>query len=961
MKKSILRLILLLAVIAISLTSCELLKDGILGENPELKDEVYDKIYEEAAQYGYEGTPEELKTRIDESLKRYAKEGVEVVSYRIDTEGGNLLYVQLSDGSEIYCGSINEDYSASVDESSAVNMEICQKIYDEAINMGFKNSVEYIRAQIDRALQNNGIKDMKVVDYRIDRELGDVLFVSLSDGKEINCGSIHNPYNDGSHGDGKEEYPMTITFDSRGGSECDPITYKVSTAGEISEFPVPVREGYSFLGWYKTTDFFETPVEITAQNIREAQYYSGILCARWKKDFVDDGTRGADIVSGTFFFFPFESYGRVPLLMCNGSSVTKFYFDEKLTSASVSISGGASVSDVKFENTSNQPEAVSTVFCNFTIPTEGLYTVTITVTDEDGNTSVIERMLEVYDGNSRPLPYSFPELVGTALKNIGDESKPESFSSERPTLTRGYKYKLYFAFSGDFDTFEVTYKGEKLDYYIENDLYIVSIEYTGIYDYWTIDLEATKDLFGTNYKWTYVNNINIGEEEAGMKIIDIQTSNPRESYSDGVLNIFAGVDRTVRIFLSVNVTSAYILSNNLGISGNMDSDGVIQFYLPSMAAGRSEKIEIWLENKYEKPSTVSFTITSGYDYSNPDPYELEDIKFVVLGVGAWEKSIDGKNITIIENYDGYEIVRDQLYIAFRYKGYESPRPITGYVDGVKIGAYVITKDSTLATEPPHTYCITSPALAVGNHTLKIELDNGFVDEYVITVAKKVIPDVDNMGAMSPDFSFDKDSVTGLYDIGRVMGAESFLSIYYHKDYVITGIHTPAICWDLSPEYNVPVEGTDLHETVFSLEDPLEVTIFIIIYYRKYIDGYYGKEQSVTFNLEMNRPPSSETFYGVFYKDESQTEYVHHDSSWQSLTVGLEYDFVFSKEVKEVNVWLGNEWHTPTKRVVNGYYIYTLDLSETKYQNGDDVEVRVTYVIADTNEDEAIEFMISIRA
>lgn len=50
-----------------------------------------------------------------------------------------------------------------------------------------------------------------------------------------------------------EVISYTITFDSNGGSNCDPLTKKVEENGFIGSLCSPVREGYSFIGWYTSS------------------------------------------------------------------------------------------------------------------------------------------------------------------------------------------------------------------------------------------------------------------------------------------------------------------------------------------------------------------------------------------------------------------------------------------------------------------------------------------------------------------------------------------------------------------------------------------------------------------------------------------------------------------------------------------------------------------------------------
>ncbi len=45
------------------------------------------------------------------------------------------------------------------------------------------------------------------------------------------------------------EPTFTLSFDSDGGSACDPISFKFGEAIDSTALPTPTRDGYSFDGW----------------------------------------------------------------------------------------------------------------------------------------------------------------------------------------------------------------------------------------------------------------------------------------------------------------------------------------------------------------------------------------------------------------------------------------------------------------------------------------------------------------------------------------------------------------------------------------------------------------------------------------------------------------------------------------------------------------------------------------
>jgi len=73
-----------------------------------------------------------------------------------------------------------------------------------------------------------------------------------------------------------------VTFDSNGGSD---VPFEIVTSGELVEVPsVPVKEGYTFGGWYKDkelTEVWDFAKDIVVKNV--------ILYAKWTKDHVSAG------------------------------------------------------------------------------------------------------------------------------------------------------------------------------------------------------------------------------------------------------------------------------------------------------------------------------------------------------------------------------------------------------------------------------------------------------------------------------------------------------------------------------------------------------------------------------------------------------------------------------------------------------------------------------------------------
>ena len=64
---------------------------------------------------------------------------------------------------------------------------------------------------------------------------------------------------------------FTVSFNSNGGSFIEPIRVK---QGSVPTYPTPVREGYTFVGWYSNGSKFDTASAI---------YGDKVLVAKWTK------------------------------------------------------------------------------------------------------------------------------------------------------------------------------------------------------------------------------------------------------------------------------------------------------------------------------------------------------------------------------------------------------------------------------------------------------------------------------------------------------------------------------------------------------------------------------------------------------------------------------------------------------------------------------------------------------
>ena len=89
----------------------------------------------------------------------------------------------------------------------------------------------------------------------------------------------------GGGGGGGTTTRYTLTYDSNGGTPYDPEQYTRNTVVELDK--VPVREGYTFTGWYADEELTERIDEITMN--RNKTVYAG-----WEKTGVPDWLNGDD-------------------------------------------------------------------------------------------------------------------------------------------------------------------------------------------------------------------------------------------------------------------------------------------------------------------------------------------------------------------------------------------------------------------------------------------------------------------------------------------------------------------------------------------------------------------------------------------------------------------------------------------------------------------------------------------
>lgn len=87
---------------------------------------------------------------------------------------------------------------------------------------------------------------------------------------------------------------VTVSFDAQGGTAVEAIT--ITQLTEITE-PVPVREGYSFKGWYEESTF-ETLFDFNEGATRNITLYAKWEINQYTLSFeTNNGTSVADITA----------------------------------------------------------------------------------------------------------------------------------------------------------------------------------------------------------------------------------------------------------------------------------------------------------------------------------------------------------------------------------------------------------------------------------------------------------------------------------------------------------------------------------------------------------------------------------------------------------------------------------------------------------------------------------------
>ena len=117
---------------------------------------------------------------------------------------------------------------------------------------------------------------------------------------------------------------VTITFESKGGGDFESIT--TSTNEVITNLPIPVRDGYTFLGWYDEL----IPDTLYLESITVKRSHN--LIAKWAKNSVQVSfdTNGGNTIAPISAYFG-EQLSHIEPAYKEGFKFKAWYLDEELT------------------------------------------------------------------------------------------------------------------------------------------------------------------------------------------------------------------------------------------------------------------------------------------------------------------------------------------------------------------------------------------------------------------------------------------------------------------------------------------------------------------------------------------------------------------------------------------------------------------------------------------------------
>lgn len=204
------------------------------------------------SQKGYMGA--EFKVNSGTTI---SKQGYDFINWNTMADGSGQSYIPNSIASFTTNLTLYAQWQVAEYSNLSLNYGVGKPTTDESgkditsIRVKYNNAIEGLPQSVivfDNATQKEFVDEYKQPVYTF------VGWFTLpnKEGSQISNGSIYNVQGDSSVYAGFNVKSYTITFDSRGGTECSPITGEYGTAISI---PNPVKDGFEFAGWYKDLEF----------------------------------------------------------------------------------------------------------------------------------------------------------------------------------------------------------------------------------------------------------------------------------------------------------------------------------------------------------------------------------------------------------------------------------------------------------------------------------------------------------------------------------------------------------------------------------------------------------------------------------------------------------------------------------------------------------------------------------
>lgn len=171
---------------------------------------------------------------------------------------------------------------------------------------------------------------------------------------------------------------LTVSFDSNGGSECEPI--RVSYQSEYGELPEPTKEGYTFAGWYTEEENDNGTGEQIFSTSILTEMEDRTLYARWTVNsytitFDSNGGSACGSIQVNYK----ESFGNLPTPTRTGYTFAGWYTEES--------NNNGTGTQVTSSTVLEEPKD-TTIYAQWTINS---YTITYVMNGGTNNSSNVTR------------------------------------------------------------------------------------------------------------------------------------------------------------------------------------------------------------------------------------------------------------------------------------------------------------------------------------------------------------------------------------------------------------------------------------------------------------------------------------------------------------------------------------------------------------------------------------------